>query len=404
MFYVAPAGTPISLSDLGHWIGRSIFDRDLFSDFSEQLQEAFKVKHAYFISSGRAGLYLLLECLKDMRERDARSAVIVPSYTCYSVPASVEKAGLTIQISDIDTRTLGYDIEKLRRADFSNVLAIVTSSLYGIPDNLPDIEEIARINGVYLIDDAAQCMGGMVGGRHSGSFGIAGIYSLDKGKNITSLQGGVVVTNSDSLAALLERRLALIPGPRLLTTLSYVAKMFAYALLLHPNLYWIPARLPILGLGQTPYTTDYPVAALSRILGAMALILFGHLNAINVTRRANAKALIDIIVRYKQVYIPQAPQDAVPVYLRLPILIDGPTLRAELLDHLCAVGIGASVSYPTAVADIRQLRSRIYYCVHDSMAGRYVADRIITLPTHPYVSERHRQVIIDSVNSVLGAP
>ena len=96
-----------------------------------------------------------------------------------------------------------YDYQKLSGIDFTKVLCIVSSNLYGIPDHLVRLEQIASEHGIFLIDDAAQCMGGRVDGKFSGTFGDAGLYSLGMGKNITSIEGGIIVTNSDDMASLI---------------------------------------------------------------------------------------------------------------------------------------------------------------------------------------------------------
>ena len=107
-------------------------------------------------------------------------------------------------VCDIDKETLSYDREQLESIDFDNVLAIVSSSLYGLPNDLSGLEELAQAKGVYLIDDAAQCLGATVRGRPVGGFGDAGILSFDKGKVITSLNGGAIVTSDPSLTQRIE--------------------------------------------------------------------------------------------------------------------------------------------------------------------------------------------------------
>ncbi len=135
---------------------------------------------------------------------DHRNEVVIPGYTCYSVASSVIMAGLKIRVCDIDPVTLSYDLEQLASVDFSRVLCVVTANLYGLPDDLKQIEQITTENDVYLVDDAAQSLGATVAGQPSGTFGIAGLFSLDKGKNITSIQGGMIVTNNDALARVMQ--------------------------------------------------------------------------------------------------------------------------------------------------------------------------------------------------------
>ena len=76
---------------------------------------------------------------------------------------------------------------------------------------------MAREHGVRLVDDAAQAMGAAVDGRPSGTWGDAGLYSLDKGKNITAIEGGLAVTNDAEVAAALTAEARTLvpraPGP-----------------------------------------------------------------------------------------------------------------------------------------------------------------------------------------------
>ena len=69
-------------------------------------------------------MYLLFRAVRTLAGPD-KTDVIVPSYTCYSVPAAAIRAGLRVRILDINTRTLSYDLDQLARTDFSKVLAIV---------------------------------------------------------------------------------------------------------------------------------------------------------------------------------------------------------------------------------------------------------------------------------------
>ena len=179
-----------------------------------------------------------------------RNEVIVPSYTCYSVAASVVKAGLRIRIVDIDPATLGYAAPELESADFSRVLAIVATNLYGLPNDLPALARLARARGVFLIDDAAQAMGASIGGRPSGTWGDAGLFSFDKGKNVSAIDGGVVVVNSGALAEAMELETAGLPSPGISRAGVDIAKAIAYSVLLRPWLVLDPEQHPAAGAGE----------------------------------------------------------------------------------------------------------------------------------------------------------
>ncbi|KAA3628675.1 MAG: hypothetical protein DWQ09_07495 [Proteobacteria bacterium] len=393
MSYLAPAGTPISASDLWRWLYSLSGATNEMTQFRQTLRQTLQLAGCEFVSSGRAGMTLLLRTLHRIRGETLRNEVVVPGYTCYSVPGSIEKAGLKVRVCDIDPVSLSYDLEQLRSTDFSRVLAIVTANLYGIPNDLPAIEAIAAKQNVFLVDDAAQALGATMAGRWVGTFGDIGLFSLDKGKNITSLQGGILVTKHPAIAEPLAAAVGRLPQTSKVTTLSYAAKLLFYAALLHPTRYGMVRKLPFLELGKTPYTTEYPLCGLSPVLGAMAHLLFQRLDAITAARRANGRALIEALADLPNLQPVIPPQTAEPVYLRLPILAETPRQRDSLLNALDAAGIGATPSYPAAVADIPDLQGRLAPGSYDTPAARDVAARIITLPTHPYVTSDHiRQV------------
>lgn len=397
MSYLAPAGTPISTTDLWRWLHSLANAAAEMPQFRLELMQRLQVEGCEFISSGRAGLTLLLKLLYQLRGEPARNEVLIPGYTCYSVPGSIEKAGLKIRVCDIDPLSLSYDLTQLQRADFSRVVAIVSANLYGIPNDLPSIEAIATKQGIYLIDDAAQALGATMSGRGVGTFGEAGLFSLDKGKNITALQGGIMVTKSPTVARLMEQAAGQLPQTSKMMTLSYATKLVLYAALLHPTRYGWVRNLPFLGLGKTPYTTDYPVRSFSPVLAAMAHLLFRRLDAITAIRRANGNALNEALGDLPGVRLIEPPRGADPVYLRLPLLLADPRQRDILLRTLDAAGIGATASYPAAVIDIPEVQRLLATGNPDTPAARDVASRIVTLPTHPYVTPSHVSRIRDSL-------
>ena len=273
------------------WCGTAFSSTPAPAALEQAIRDRFGVRHVFLTSTGRAGLTLLLRAMRRLAD-GTRDQVVVPSYTCYSVPASVVKAGLRPRIVDISPHTLDYAPEALEQTDFSRVLAIVATNLYGLPNDLPALERVARRHGTFLVDDAAQALGATVGGRWSGTWGDAGLFSFDKGKNVSAIDGGILVTNSDALAAALREETARLETPGLGTSAVHVLKALAYFALLRPWLYGIPARIPQLGLGRTVYTTDYPLAQSDRVLVALGLTMLRRLDEFTSARRANAAALL----------------------------------------------------------------------------------------------------------------
>ena len=113
-----PAETKIPLNA----ILKSLFSSN--GDFKKTFCNYIGVNQCVLANSGRALLYLLLEILKG-KDGGQRNEVVIPGYTCYSVAASIAKAGLKIKVYDLDPATLQPDFNSLRKATSEKTLAII---------------------------------------------------------------------------------------------------------------------------------------------------------------------------------------------------------------------------------------------------------------------------------------
>lgn len=382
---IPPAGNPIMLRELSA-VARCIFSpTPAAAAFKRQIAALTDVPEVFLLSTGRAAMSFLLRTLRQQCQESDRTRVVVPSYTCYSVAASIVAAGLEVMVCDIDEATLSYDLSQLESIDHTRILAVVSANLYGIPDELDQLESITAANGVFLIDDAAQSLGATLGNRQVGTFGDAGLFSLDKGKNITSINGGVLVTGNSQLAENLGTAFQKLPELHFNARLANYVKLVAYAVFLHPHTYWIPKSIPVLGLGRTPYDEEIEESTYHAQLSPIAIGQLSRLEMTNDFRRTVAKRYEEKLRGLPGVRLVDVGPDATPVYLRYPIRIVDPEARREFL--IRSQELGTSASYPASIAAIPQLRDRIV--VHNDKydAGKAVAGQIVTLPTHGYVEE-----------------
>lgn len=398
--FVPPAGTPIGIADVLHSVGHILARADVLQRFKLAVRERAGVRYCDFVSTGRAALTLALLALKTL-DGGRRNEVVIPSYTCFSVPSSIVKAGLKVRLADVDPLTLDFAPGTLGRLDGSRVLAVIATNLYGLPNDLPAITRVAHERGVYVVDDAAQCLGGSIGGRPSGTWGDVGLYSFDKGKNVTSIDGGALVTNSESVADAIAQQIRLLPPCAMVESAVHLVKLVIYAALLHPRGYWLPNSLPFLGLGTTAYRTDYPLAQYDSWMAPMGHRLFARLDAITAQRRANADRFTCLLPWGAKLKAVVQRQEAEPAYLRFPVLID-PEFRDAVLAALRANGIGATASYPTAISDVPGLRGQLQGGESEVSGGQAVARSVVTLPTHGYVTSRDQERIAAVIANVLG--
>lgn len=389
----------MGIADIAWWARHVLTDDDTLVRFEEEIRARFGVRYCAFVSTGRAALTLALLALKTL-DSARRDEVVIPSYTCFSVAASVVKAGLKVRLADVDPATLDFAPGALEAIDESRVLAVVATNLYGLPSDLPAITRWAKGRGVFVVDDAAQCLGGSIDGQSSGTWGDVGLYSLDKGKNITSIDGGILVTNSERVAAAIHDQVCSLPKCTPGESLIHIAKLLVYAALLHPRRYWLPNMLPFLGLGTTACRIDYPLAQYDGWMAPMGRRFFARLDAINARRIENAGRLMRDLPwgTYLEPVVPD-PR-AIPACLRFPVLIH-PRYRDAVVAALCANGIGATASYPTAISDVPELRDHIRNGEREVVGGREVARRIVTLPTHGYVTLQDHERMVKVVASLL---
>ena len=392
--YIPPAGTQIKIKEIAGWLFDNFLGIDRREDLCKEIKLKYNVKHVYLMSSGRAAMAMLFSILKDINTDPQRTEIVLPSYTCYSVPAAAEIAGLKVRICDIDKETLSYDMTQLMSIDLNKVLCVVSSSLYGYPNDLERIESITNKAGCYFLDDAAQSMNAIVNKRYAGTFGDVGIYSLDKGKNITSIQGGIIVTNNDYISEKIRHKINKLPKASFKQQLSDSISLFIYTLLLNPYLYWIPASLPFLGLGKTIYTTDYSFTQYSRFMSPLSWRLFKRIDNISEDRIRNTNAIIQSLSGIDNIsFIKRINESAQPVCLRTPVILKNSSLRHLIINELNNKGIGATTSYPQSIADINDVIN--YSKIQNKIAasGQYIASHIITLPCNIYLRNTDIQTI-----------
>jgi dTDP-4-amino-4,6-dideoxygalactose transaminase len=346
---------------------------------------------------------LLLSVIKQIVADNGRDEVIVPAYTCYSVPASIELAGLRVRLCDVDPDTLSPNLKSLDGLDFRRVAAIVTANLYGIPNDLTELESFARDRGVLLIDDAAQALGARLGDRAVGGFGAAGLYSFDKGKNITTIQGGAALLKDERIHKQFEQAHGDLQRTDPVSTAALLLKLCIYSLVLRPAAYEYVQRISMLGLGRTIYENDFPVRAYSELLSGVGLRLLRRLDQLTAARAANARQYYDALADLPGIRFVSILPGATPVFTRFPVFIDDAGERRRIIESLNEQGIGATASYPKALCDVPEV---VRYLAASDLrlpGAQQVARSIVTLPTHPYcppnIGERVARIIRAAQNS-----
>ena len=378
-----PAAAPLGWADLCHAFAGIMSPARSLSALQEEIARHFGVRHVFLVSSGTAALTLTLKALKSM---SGRTGVVIPAYTCFSVPAAVSLAGLRPVLCDIDPETFDFDYTLLEERLGANTLCVLGHNLFGIPSDVERIRALCAPRGIFVVEDAAQAMGTEDHGRPVGTRGDVGIFSLGRGKNITCGSGGIIVTSSDAMATVLGRQCRPLKTPGAASVLEEFLRLVFMALFIRPGLYWIPAGLPFLGLGQTVYPRKIK---LRRLSGMQAGVLRGwrtHLARSNRVRSETAAYFAE------RLPLRTARGSSHP-YLRLPVFAASRRERDRIHALSQARGLGLSVAYPTPVNEIPEIR----FSAHGQRfpAAKTVAERLLTIPTHHWLCEKDKRAIAE---------
>ncbi|MGB9030354.1 MAG: DegT/DnrJ/EryC1/StrS family aminotransferase [Acidobacteriaceae bacterium] len=152
--------------------------------------------HAIAVSSGTAGLHLALLALGI----GPGDEVIVPSFTFIAVANSVRYVGAQPVFADIHAETLNLDPASVEAVVTPRTRALIAVHTFGRPAPMAALLDIARRHNLLVIEDACEALGAEIGGRRVGTFGDAGIFAFYPNKQITTGEGGMVVTGDVEVA------------------------------------------------------------------------------------------------------------------------------------------------------------------------------------------------------------
>jgi len=167
--------------------------------FIAKFEDGFKsytgARHAATVSNGTVAVHLALLALGIGPDAE----VIVPTLTYVASVNAIAYTGARPVFCDSLTSTWQMDPDDVRRKVTSRTRAILAVHLYGQPCEMDELMKIAREHDLFLVEDCAEAFGSLYKGRHVGTFGDIGTFSFFGNKTITTGEGGMVITNDDTL-------------------------------------------------------------------------------------------------------------------------------------------------------------------------------------------------------------
>lgn len=173
-----------------------IADGDEIEKFEKDISDYVETKYAVSVSNGTNALYMLLYSM-GIKKGDE---IIIPASICPGVLHAVEWLNATPVICDTNEYDCNLSAKSVEKMISKNTAAIILPHLFGIPSDIDKFQN----KGIPLIEDCAQSIGALYKGKKVGSFGTASIFSFYATKMMTSVDGGMILTDSEKLAECLK--------------------------------------------------------------------------------------------------------------------------------------------------------------------------------------------------------
>jgi dTDP-4-amino-4,6-dideoxygalactose transaminase len=344
---------------------------------TQELEKAFAQfldsKHAIAVTNGTAALHLA--CLA--MGLGPGDEVIVPSLTFVATANAIRYTGATPIFAEIrNQEDLNIDPNSINNLISNRTRAVIVVHYGGYACDMPTIIKIAEEHNIVVIEDAAHAIGSQLYGRNLGTWGRIGCFSFFSNKNLTTGEGGLLVTDHDETAEKL--RLLRSHGMTSLTWDRHKGHAWSY---------------DVVELGYN-YRID-------EIRASLGLVQLSKLERNNTRRRHLTQLYRDLLQdQTPTVIIPFKNNPGLSAAHIMPIILPPETKRLEFMEHMKSQGIQTSIHYPpihkfTSYEDSNNLYKITLPITED------VAQRELTLPLYPTLTEDEVNEVVKSVHEAM---
>lgn len=324
----------------------------IVSEFEAISSRVVGVSYSCAVSSGSAGLFLVLKKLPEVfPELRRKSEVIIPSFTCFALSNAVLMCGFKPVFADISPETFSLDISDVKKKITKETLCVIFVHNFGICQNIGEFLHL----GVPVLEDIAQSFGGVVDGKPVGSSGLASVCSFYATKVITTAgEGGAVFSD--------ERNLI----DEIRDFIDYDKKRYSEV-----------------GLRFNFKMTD--------IAAAVGIVQIKKLKEILSMRKKIAQVYFDELEELERKGFLKLPPRKNNIFFRFPVILQKGK-QEKFLKYLRSHGIGANKS--------------IFYPLHLDLASHkklpnteMLYRKSISIPIHPRISEKGARKVAKKIFS-----
>ncbi len=330
--------------------------------FEDSFAVLCKTKYALACSNGTAALHMALDTL-GIKPGDE---VITTPLTFVATANSILMAGATPVFADIDPKTYNIDVNQIEKKISRKTKAIIAVDLYGQPADYNAINALAKKHGIFVIEDAAQSVGATYHKKPSGSLADIATFSLYATKNITTGEGGMITTDN--------------------------AKWYETAKLFRHHDQDEHKKYSYVGLGYNYRMTD--------IQAAIGRVQLKRLNALTKKRQQIATAFDKGLANIPGIVTPFFEVGNEHVYHQyiLRITKEFPLTRDQFRKKLELKGIPTNIYYPVPLYNFKHLISNVNK--KEFPITETTIKEIVSLPMHPYLTQKEIQFIINGIKSL----
>lgn len=345
--------------------------------FEEDFAKYVGARHAIAVSSATAGLHISLLALGI----GGKDSVITSPLTFVATANVIALSGARPVFADIDRHTLQIDPEQVKKKLDGKTRGIIPVHFSGQPCDMDKIRETAFRKGIEIVEDAAHAVGTEYKKRKIGAQSLLAVFSFHPIKNITTGEGGMIVTSERSLSESLR-------------------KLRFHGIARDAWQRYRKSGSPTYDMSEPGF--KYNITDIQAALGIHQLRKLDRF----IEKRAHLAALYNrLLADIPEIEIPKmVPYPSRHAYHLYPVLVDIDGLgitRNQFVLLLAKENIGAGVHFP-AVHLLDYYRRKFGYGQGDFPNAEYVCERIISLPLFPSMEETDVEDVIAAIKKIIG--
>ncbi|MCK4689011.1 MAG: DegT/DnrJ/EryC1/StrS family aminotransferase [Candidatus Marinimicrobia bacterium] len=391
------AGTPYNLYETARSVLGFFESEKVIQRYREILKSYLNVENLLLVNSGTTACYILFELFKKIRKSEKQNEIILPAYTAPSLLLPIKAANLKAVLVDTNPNDFNMDTKQIPNLISSRTLAVMPVHMFGLPCEVESLLKLTDGSDIFILEDGASALGTTVNKQHIGTTAPFGFYSLNRGKNVSTLAGGIIVWKNDDYSELFQQYV------NELTTLSTLAKFIMFLKFIGLSLAVRPFTYTLMSpiVSKFKYTTlhsHFDSFKYTTMQAALGINIWKRIDDLTERRIENGKALLNVFKNRNGIITPVIPEDAEAAFNQFPIVIDDLKKRKRLQKELLNQGIETTLMYEKP---LHHIFPELYSPGDDPFPNAtYLAEHLLLIPPHAQIRCSTINTIKEAVKAV----